>query len=78
MVSIETVAVTLRTIAEPGMRRKDLIAAVREQHPGISKKDVVRAAFFALIEGDSLRDGQAKQLHDFALGERGSVEIDAE
>lgn len=77
MASIEELASTLQDLAGPGLKRRELIAAVREKHPKASKKDIVRAAFFALtssVEGDVER---AERLHDFALNERAAGEADA-
>lgn len=48
MASIEIIAATLWTLVKPGMKPKELCAAVREQHPEASKKEIVRAAFYAL------------------------------
>ena len=70
MASIEELAGTLQGLAGPGIKRKELLAAVHEKHPKASKKDIVRAAFYALtntVEGDVER---AQRLHDFALSER--------
>lgn len=70
MASIEQLAATLQGLAGPGIKRKELVAAVREKHPKASKKDIVRAAFYALtsaVDGDLER---AQRLHDFALHER--------
>lgn len=53
MTSIEVLSATLRRVAAPCMAPKALRAAVREQHPEASKKDVVRAAFYALIDARS-------------------------
>jgi hypothetical protein len=70
MISIEVLSATLRSVAAPGMSPKALRAAVREKHPEASKKEVVRAAFHALIDSQS-QDGQAiEALHSFALAER--------
>ena len=72
MASIEELAATLQGLAGPGIKRKELVAAVREKHPKASKKDIVRAAFYALtsaVDGDVER---AQRLHDFALSERAS------
>ena len=55
MPKVETVAATLRELAVSGMSRKDLVAAVRERHPDATKKDVVRAAFYALTAGDAIK-----------------------
>lgn len=76
MATIEQLATTLQRLAGPGIRRKDLIAAVREKHPNTSKKAIVRAAFYALtsnVEGDVER---AQRLQDFALNERTAEEAE--
>lgn len=72
MATIEELAGTLQGLAGPGIKRKELVSAVREKHPKASKKDIVRAAFYALtsaVDGDLER---AQRLHDFALTERAS------
>lgn len=77
MATIEQLAVTLQGLAGPGIKRKELIAAVREKHPKASKKDIVRAAFYALtstVEGDVER---AQRLQDFALSERAAEDGEA-
>jgi len=76
MATIEQLATTLQGLAAPGIKRKELIAAVREKHPKASKKDIVRAAFYALtstVEGDVER---AQRLQDFALNERTAEEAE--
>lgn len=76
MATIEQLAATLQGLAGPGVKRKELIAAVREKHPKASKKDIVRAAFYALtsaVDGDVER---AQRLHDFALNERTAEEAE--
>lgn len=76
MVSIEQLATTLQGLAGPGIKRKELFAAVREKHPKASRKDIVRAAFYALtsaVDGDVER---AQRLHDFALSERSAEEAE--
>nr|WP_246681784.1 hypothetical protein [Methylobacterium sp. L1A1] len=67
MASIEELAKTLREVAASGMKPKALLAAVRGLHPEATKKEVVRAAFYALAEGQS---GNHGDLHSFALTER--------
>lgn len=74
MAKIEELAATLHGLAGPGIKRKELIGAVREKHPKASKKDIVRAAFYALtsaVDGDVER---AQRLHQFALSERTAEE----
>lgn len=70
MTFIEKLAATLRSIAAPGMKPKAIRAAVREQHPDASKKEIVRAAFFAVTEASSANQGGTPELHNFALAER--------
>lgn len=67
MASIEELAKTLREVATTGMKPKALLTAVRGLHPEASKKEVVRAAFYALAEGQGSDHGE---LHSFALAER--------
>ncbi|GJE78011.1 hypothetical protein [Methylorubrum suomiense] len=82
MASIDEIAATLRTVAAAGMKPKNLLAAVRERHPEASKKEVVRAAFYALIENQTqaqARDQdpaskQAADLHAFAIQARAADE----
>lgn len=77
MASIEQLANALQALAGPGIKRKELIASVREKHPKASKKDIVRAAFYALtnaVDGDVER---ASRLHDFALSERAGSDGEA-
>ncbi|MER2265689.1 hypothetical protein [Methylobacterium oxalidis] len=70
MASIEALAGTLRKLAVSGMKPKDLLAAVRQQHPEATKKEVVRAAFYALIESHGTSPEETQSLHSFAIGER--------
>jgi hypothetical protein len=46
--SIGELAGTLQGLAGPGVKRKELLAAVNETHPKASRKDIVPAAFYAL------------------------------
>lgn len=70
MASIEELANTLRGVAASGMKPTALLAAVREQHPEATKKEVVRAAFYALTQGQCSDAGHLGELHSFALTER--------
>lgn len=76
MSDIQALAATLRKLAKPDMKRKDLIAAVRDQHPDATKKQIVRAAFYALTHGVDEDPEQAQHLHAFALTERAGDEED--
>ena len=74
MASIGEIAATMRSVVVPGMKPKEIRAAIREKHPEASKKEIVRAAFYALAEAPA---GALADLHGFALSERGADE-DAE
>ncbi|KQO56429.1 hypothetical protein ASF24_19055 [Methylobacterium sp. Leaf86] len=74
MTSLSELASTLRHVASPGIKPKDLIAAVREKYPEATKKEIVRAAFFSLSDGHDANPRQTEQLYDFALKERGEEE----
>lgn len=69
---------TLRTIVKPGMKPKELRAAVREKHPDARKKEIVRAAFYALTESPATGEAALSDLHSFALSERGLDDADGE
>ena len=56
------------------MKPKELIAAVRKKHPEASKKEIVRAAFYALSDSTEGSAERAQRLHAFAIGERSSEE----
>ncbi|AIQ91424.1 MULTISPECIES: hypothetical protein [Methylobacterium] len=73
MASIQEIALALRSIATPGMKPKALRAAIRERYPDVSKKEIVRAAFYAVTEEPS-----ASELHHFALTERIAEDNDGE
>lgn len=70
MASIREIADTLKEIAAPGMKPKAIRSAVRERHPEASKKEIVRAAFYAVTEAPAGPNGATAELHDFALTER--------
>jgi hypothetical protein len=70
MASIEAIAATLRSIATPGMKPKAIRFAIRERHPEASKKEIVRAAFYAVTEASPVDQGATPELHNFALAER--------
>ena len=70
MSEIENLAATLHRVAKPDMKPKELVAAVREQHPKATKKEIVRAAFYALTQAPETNADKARHLHAFALTER--------
>ncbi|BAQ45933.1 MULTISPECIES: hypothetical protein [Methylobacterium] len=76
MSDIQVLAATLRKLAKPGIKRKDLIAAVRNEHPDATNKEIVRAAFYALTHDADADPEQTHHLHAFALTERAGDEED--
>lgn len=70
MASVEQIADTLRKIATPGMKPKAIRSAIRERHPEASKKEIVRAAFYAVTDAPGAAEGTTAELHGFALAER--------
>jgi hypothetical protein len=67
---IEEISATLVKLAKPGMTHKQLLEAARLEHPEASKKEIVRAAFYALTTSADTDLGKAMQLQRFALTER--------
>ena len=70
MASIEELAAAMRTIATPGMKPKALRAAIRDRYPDATKKEIVRAAFYAVTETAPADSHGVAEIHEFALVER--------
>jgi hypothetical protein len=70
--SLQAIGETLFRTATPEMSPKQLIKAVRKEHPKASKKDIVRGAFYALIAHADREPEKARHLQAFALSERNS------
>lgn len=71
---LDDLAATILVLASPGSKAKEIISAVREHHPGTSRKQVVQAAFYALTGGLDKDPDQGKRIQDLAIGERTSGE----
>jgi hypothetical protein len=71
MASMDEIAATLRGVVRAGMTPKELRVAVRERHPDASKREIVRAAFYALTDVPASGEATLADLHTFALSERG-------
>ena len=72
MSDLQTIAKTVSALAAPGLKPKDLIAAVRKKHPDASKKEVSRAAFLAMIQAAEGDPDQAHRMQELALASRGT------
>lgn len=70
MASTREMAAALRSIAEPGMKPKALRTAIRKRYPDARKKEIVRAALFAVVEAASPDRDETLQRHDSTLTER--------
>ena len=67
---MQAIGDSLMRIVTPDMSPKQLIKAARKEHPGASKKDIVRAAFYSIIANADQDIGKAKNLQAFAIAER--------
>ena len=70
MASIEALAATRSAFGVMPSAARLQSVAVRETHPDASRKDVVRAAFYALVAVQPRDGGGLNELHSFALAER--------
>ncbi|MCJ8517926.1 hypothetical protein ABID21_000550 [Pseudorhizobium tarimense] len=77
MSDISIIANTVSDLATPGMTPKELLRAVRKHHPRASKKQVTRAAFYALIISAEQGSQHAKDIHGVAIRTRNSPEPEA-
>ena len=67
---LQAIGDTLMRLVNPGMTPKELVRAVRKEHPGVKKKDIARAAFHAIISNADQDPCKARNLQAFALAER--------
>lgn len=67
---MRAIADTLMCVVTPDMKLKQLLKAARKEHPEATKKDIARAAFFALITHSEEDYGKEKNLQAFAIAER--------
>jgi hypothetical protein len=68
---LEKISRTIQRLATTEMKPKKLFKAVREEHPDASRKEIVRAAFLAVIDNSDANPEKSVQLQNFALSERG-------
>lgn len=71
---IEDIARTIADLALPGMRPKDLVDAVRKKHAAASKKEISRAAFYAVSLAADEEPGRAEGLHELASVTRNELD----
>ena len=66
-----TIEETLLRALKPGTRPQALLQAVRAVHPEASKKEIIHAAFVAIIAVAERDPGLALELQNFAIKGRG-------
>lgn len=71
MNDLQAIARTVANLAAPGLKPKELIAAVRKQHPDASKKEISRGAFLAMIQAADGDPDRARRVQELALASRG-------
>ena len=59
------------------MKPKELISAVRTGHSEATKKDIARAAFYAVILASEEMSNRVEELHDIAIETRNSSDDSA-
>jgi hypothetical protein len=74
MDDLKALADSISRLAQPGMRPTELIAAVRKEHPDARKKDVARAAFYAVILAAEHATERVSDLHRLAIETRNTQE----
>ena len=67
---MEKIAGTIRALAHPGMKPKQLVEAVKERHPDASSKEIARAAFLSVIMSAEHSTEDVQALHDLARDTR--------
>jgi len=72
MAEMARIAETVDRLARPKMKPKELITAVRKEHPNVSKKEITRAAFYAVILASEQKSERVSELHDLAVQTRNS------
>ncbi|MGO9134467.1 MAG: hypothetical protein ACLP8A_10540 [Methylovirgula sp.] len=67
---IVEIAETLMELAGPGVTPKQLFESVRKSHPHASRKEITRAAYYALISFASRNVETAGQMRELATVSR--------
>ncbi|MGF3027394.1 hypothetical protein ACQVP2_31875 [Methylobacterium aquaticum] len=74
--NLQAIAKTVANLAAPDLKPKELIAAVRKQHPDASKKEISRGAFLAMIQAADGDPDRARRVQEMALASRGDHDDD--
>lgn len=67
-----TIEGTLLAALEPNLAPRDLLQAVRRVHPEATKREIMTAAFAAMILLADKDPDRARTLHDLAIRSRGA------
>ncbi len=70
LAEIEALAATVKHLARRGMTPRQLLDAVRGEHPGVTKKALAQAAFCAVILAAEEDTGDVTDLHELAMKAR--------
>jgi hypothetical protein len=71
---LERYADTISRLASKDMSPKQLIDAVRKKHPDASKREITRAAFFAVIKSAEDTPDRTFDLHNLAMDARNNAD----
>jgi len=72
-VSLEGLRSALVAHSRPGQQPRDLLRSVRRQFPTATQNEVVRAAFYAMIDVAEDDPDKADSLQDFAIRARNGL-----
>jgi hypothetical protein len=67
---VQEIGAALARLAAPDLNPKQLLNAIRQEFPDATRKEIVRAAFFAVITTVDADGNRARELQNFALAER--------
>lgn len=73
---VADMAETLIEVARPGITPKELFETVRRQHPRASRKEIARAAYFALINCAARNPEKACEMRALAVASRPTLSDD--
>ena len=66
---LQSIGNTLLHIVAPDMTPKKLLKAIRKKHPKATKRDIVRAACYAIITNADAAPKKSKELRHLAISE---------
>jgi hypothetical protein len=73
---VADMAEMLVAVARPGITPKELFETVRHRHPKASRKEIARAAYFALISHSSKAPEKTDEIRALAVASRPTLHDD--